>query len=148
MGFHGCGNLFIHHISSFIEFILRIDLCHEDDMMKICATSLKGDAKVWFESLDTEEIPSFAGFIEAFCVRWSPSDHEKWMIIFLNFKMINDEQNLIHEAPSPPMLVDHAITKEYNQDFNVNQLLASNSSMVTSPIMEHDYALGNLDLHS
>jgi hypothetical protein len=70
------------------------------------------------------------------------------MIIVENFKLIYGGQKIIDDAPSPSMEVDHAVTKEKIPDFNVDQPMSSNSSMVTSLVLTCDDALGNLDLHS
>jgi hypothetical protein len=100
--FCGHDDSVILHILSFMEFISNIGIIHEDVVMRFFAHGLERSAREWFKHLGRGEISSFAGFVEAFCKKWSPNDHEEWMPMLKRIKemygVINKE-NLVEEAP-------------------------------------------------
>jgi len=67
------------------------------------------------------EISSFAGFIKAFCRQSGPNDHEKWIVIVENFKLIYVTPNPIEEVVSPPLVDDEVGTKEGCPDLKEEQ---------------------------
>jgi hypothetical protein len=65
------------HVTSFIEFISRFNVVHEDVMMKMFVCTLEDEVLEWFYDCSPKEISSLAGLIRAFCKHWDVSYEEK-----------------------------------------------------------------------
>jgi hypothetical protein len=78
--FHGDTHLAAHHVASFMDYISKLNVEHEDVMMRMFSHSLVGDAKDWFKDFGKGEINSFAGFIKSFHKYWDSSYKEEEQI--------------------------------------------------------------------
>lgn len=65
------------HLIQFHWCIDRLNIYHEDSLMKLFVYSLNGDARKWYQSLSTASISSLQDFHAAFlryCRRFYPSE--------------------------------------------------------------------------
>ena len=58
------------------DYILDLDVEHEDRAMRMFARSLEGSAKKWFYSLEKGNTSSYADFTQTFIRHWDPSCEE------------------------------------------------------------------------
>ena len=58
------------HVESFLDFVDRFQLTHEDVVMRYFSKSLIKDAAIWFKSLRADSIGSWTEFSNAFLKYW------------------------------------------------------------------------------
>lgn len=74
-----CGDTYLvaHHVVSFMDYISKLNVEHEDVTIIMFSHSLMGIAYDWFHSFGKGEINSFAGFVREFCKYWDSSYKEQ-----------------------------------------------------------------------
>ena len=58
------------HVESFLDFVDRFQLVHEDVVMRYFSKSLIKDAATWFKGLRADSIGSWTEFSNAFLKYW------------------------------------------------------------------------------
>jgi hypothetical protein len=74
LSFHGDNHLATHHVTYFMDFISKLNMEHEDVVMRMFLHVLVGDTNDWFKIFGKGEINSFIGLIKEF--------HEHWDLVY------------------------------------------------------------------
>jgi hypothetical protein len=65
------------HVTSFLDFVSRLNVMHEDVLIRLFVYSLEGDPRTWIKSCcRPKEISSLTGLIQVFLKNWDPTYEE------------------------------------------------------------------------
>lgn len=79
------------HLESFLDFIDRFQIIHEDVIMRFFSKSLIKDAAVWFKGLRVDSISSWIEFSNVFLKHWG--EHKSLDSYLADFYALKREQN-------------------------------------------------------
>jgi hypothetical protein len=64
--FDGNAHFVTQHVISFLEFVSKLNVIHEEVLIRLFVSSLEGDPKTWIKHCSPRKISSFAGLIQVF----------------------------------------------------------------------------------
>jgi hypothetical protein len=79
------------HLESFLDFVDRFQIVHEDVIMRFFSKSLIRDVAIWFKNLRANSIGSWIEFSDAFMKHWGV--HKTLDSYLVDFYVLKREQN-------------------------------------------------------